>query len=258
MGGSCTIASRGVVPRAPPLASDLCTVRTASGHRAVCAAPCAATGPLSLSPTPVGAGHLIDRANSAVCSKGTRLSGHGRCPCRGCTAPSGRARPRPPWPRDGLAQRERRERRARRVRMRRSRRVRTRWVGRRRVRSRTMRTAMRLIDRDLANSWPCRHDRTRVRTRTFRSLHAQCRARSNTHSAATRDPREMPCPRRTAQASHCLPMPAPRAAVPARSRKAAKPAAAVCVLPLSQCSSLYKIQVTTEGRRVNQRRLGLG
>lgn len=156
MGGSCTIASRGVVPRAPPLASDLCTVRTASGHRAVCAAPCAATGPLSLSPTPVGAGHLIDRANSAVCSKGTRLSGHGRCPCRGCTAPSGRARPRPPWPRDGLAQRERRERRARRVRMRRSRRVRTRWVGRRRVRSRTMRTAMRLIDRDIANSWPCR------------------------------------------------------------------------------------------------------
>ena len=84
------------------------------------------------------------------------------------------------------------------------------------------------------------------------------RARSNTHSAATRDPREMPCPRRTAQASHCLPMPAPRAAVPARSRKASKPAAAVCVLPLSQCSSLYKIQVTTEGRRVNQRRLGLG
>ena len=186
MGGSCTIASRGVVPRAPPLASDLCTVRTASGHRAVCAAPCAATGPLSLSPTPVGAGHLIDRANSAVCSKGTRLSGHGRCPCRGCTAPSGRARPRPPWPRDGLAQRERRERRARRVRMRRSRRVRTRWVGRRRVRSRTMHTTMRLIGRDLANSWPCRHDRTRVRTRTFRSLHAH----AQTHTARRPGTRE--------------------------------------------------------------------
>ena len=35
-------------------------------------------------------------------------------------------------------------------------------------------------------------------------------------------------------------------------------AVAVQLLPLSQCSSLYKIQVTTEGRRVNQRRLGLG
>ena len=93
MGGSCTIASRGVVPRAPPLASDLCTVRTASGHRAVCAAPCAATGPLSLSPTPVGAGHFIDRANSAVCSKGTRLSGMGVVPAAGAPRPlDGRGR----------------------------------------------------------------------------------------------------------------------------------------------------------------------